>query len=164
MLDGCCHQLLRLQKLGRHFGLLVIAEGVKTQNKEKDPHIADYLLRQIKEYSQILCHEKHEDFCLLKDIDMRTTVLGHLQRSHPPVAWDRLLSTAFGIKAVELIQAENYDHLVVWQKGQVSSEPLSTVIATIKERHQQKICTSPVEKYDCMVKTARSLGIYLGDG
>ncbi len=164
VLDGCCHQLLKLQQSGRHFGLLVIAEGVKNQKQEKEPYIADYLLRQIQEYSQILCHEKHEDFCLLKDVDMRVTVLGHLQRSHPPVAWDRLLATAFGIKAIELIEGENYDRLVVWQKGQVSSEPLSVVIHTLKERHQQKVCTSPVDKHDCMVKTARSLGIYLGDG
>ncbi|MGB5593997.1 MAG: ATP-dependent 6-phosphofructokinase [Crocosphaera sp.] len=164
VLDGCCHQLLKLQQSGRHFALFVIAEGVKNQQQQKESYIGDYLMRQIKEYSQILCHEKHQDFCTLKDVDMRVTVLGHLQRSHPPVAWDRLLATAFGIKAIELIEAENYDRLVVWQKGQVSSEPLISVINTIKERRQQKLCTSPVEKHDCMVKTARSLGIYLGDG
>ena len=163
VLDGCCHQLLTLQQSGRHFGLLVIAEGVKNQKQHKDPHIGDYLMRQIEEYSGILCHEKHKDFCLLKDVDMRVTVLGHLQRSHPPVAWDRLLATAFGIKAIELIEKEKYDYLVVWQKGQVTIEPLSEVIDIIKKRHKDKICTSPVEKQDCMVKTARSLGIYLGD-
>ena len=163
VVDGCCHQLLRLRQSSRHFALVVIAEGVKNQEQHKESYIGDYLMKQIKEYSQILCHEKHQEFCTLKDVDMRVTVLGHLQRSHPPVAWDRLLATAFGIKAIELIESNYYDRLVVWQKGQVDSESLSSVIQTIKERRQQKICTSPVEKHECMVKTARSLGIYLGD-
>ncbi len=164
VIDRCCHQLLQLNYSGRQFALVVIAEGVKNPNNPDDKHSGDYLMKQIREYSEILCHEKHQDFCTLKDVDMRVTVLGHLQRSHPPVAWDRLLATAFGIEAIELIEAENYDRLVVWQKGQVSSEPLIPVMSTIKERRLQKLCTSPVDKHDCMVKTARSLGIYLGDG
>lgn len=163
LIDGCCRQLLKLRESGRHFALIVIAEGVKNQNQQKEVYISDYLMKQIKEYSQILCHEKHEDFCILKDVDMRVTVLGHLQRSHPPVAWDRLLATTFGIKAVELIETDNYDRLVVWQKGHVESESLAPIIQTIKERRRQKLCTSPVEKHECMVKTARSLGIYLGN-
>ncbi len=166
VLEGCCYRLLDLQKRGHHFGLLVIAEGIKTQNdkEKKEDHIGHYLMRKIKEYSGFLDHEKHEEFALLKDVDMRAMVLGHLQRSHPPVAWDRLLATAFAIKAIELIEKQHYDRLVVWQKGQVTTEPLSEVIDIIKQRHEQKICTSPVEKDDCMVKTAQSLGIYLGDG
>ncbi|MEA5508431.1 ATP-dependent 6-phosphofructokinase [Crocosphaera sp. UHCC 0190] len=163
VIDDCCHHLLKLRESGRHFALVVIAEGVKTQDQRKESYIGDYLLQQIKEYSQILCHEKHQDFCTLKDVDMRVTVLGHLQRSHPPVAWDRLLATAFGIKAVELIESNHYDRLVVWQKGQVSSKCLSFIMTTIKERRQKKQCTSPVDPQDYLVKTARSLGIYLGD-
>ncbi|MGK7881245.1 MAG: ATP-dependent 6-phosphofructokinase [Crocosphaera sp.] len=166
VLESCCYRLLDWQRRGHHFGLLVIAEGIKTQNEneKKDDHIGHYLMRKIKEYSGFLDHHKDKDFGLLKDVDMRAMVLGHLQRSHPPVAWDRLLATTFGIKAIELIEKQHYDRLVVWQKGEVTTEPLSEVIELIKKRHEQKICTSPVEKDDCMVKTARSLGIYLGDG
>lgn len=163
IIDGCCHQLLKLRESGRHFALVVIAEGVKNQVGQKESYIGNYLMKQIQEYSQILCHEKQTNFCTLKDVDMRVTVLGHLQRSHPPVAFDRLLATAFGIKAVELIASQNYDRLVVWQKGKVDSESLSLIIKTLKECHQKKICTSPVSPNECMVKTARSLGIYLGD-
>ncbi|MDJ0843358.1 ATP-dependent 6-phosphofructokinase [Crocosphaera sp.] len=164
VLDGCCHQLLELQQSDRHFGLLVIAEGVKNKSNEKESYIGDYLKRQIKEYIGFLYHEKHKNFAQLKDLDMRVTVLGHLQRSHPPVAWDRLLATAFGIKAIELIKEKKYDRLVIWKRGEVSSDSLSEVIDIIKKRHKDKVCTSPVESDDCMLKTARSLGIYLGNG
>ncbi len=166
VLHGCCEKLLNLQQCGRHFGLVVIAEGVKNQHNEKEDRIGDYLKKEIQEeYGQILCREKHPDFCRLKDIDMRVTVLGHLQRSHPPVAWDRLLANAFGVQAIKLIEEEKYDQLVVWKQGGVGIEPLYDVIETIKERHndEQCPCPSPVQKGDCLVKTARSLGIYLGD-
>ncbi|MDJ0583324.1 ATP-dependent 6-phosphofructokinase [Crocosphaera sp.] len=165
VLHGCCEKLSNLQQCSRHFGLVVIAEGVKNQHKEKEDRIGDYLKREIQEYSGFLHHENHPEFGPLKDMDMRVTVLGHLQRSHPPVAWDRLLATAFGVRAIKLIEEGQYDKLVVWKKGGVEVEPLSKVIKTIKESHENKQCPcpSPVEKDDCMVKTARSLGIYLGD-
>ncbi|MDJ0601166.1 MAG: ATP-dependent 6-phosphofructokinase [Crocosphaera sp.] len=166
VLHGCCEKLLNLQQYDRYFGLVVIAEGVKNQHNKKEDRIGDYLKREIQEeYGQILCQKKHQDFCLLKDMDMRVTVLGHLQRSHPPVAWDRLLATAFGVQAIKLIEKGQYNKLVVWKKGKVDIEPLYDVIQTIKKSHEDKECPcpSPVREDDCLVKTARSLGIYLGD-
>ncbi|MDJ0511204.1 MAG: ATP-dependent 6-phosphofructokinase [Crocosphaera sp.] len=163
VLHGCCSRLLDLQQCDRHFGLIVVAEGVKNQHKEKEDHIGDYLKREIKQYTGFLHHENHKEFGLLKDMDMRVTVLGHLQRSHPPVAWDRLLATAFAIEAIKLIKEEKYDQLVVWKKGEVGIEPLSKVIKIIKDCHKDQSCPSPVQEDDCLVKTAQSLGIYLGD-
>jgi 6-phosphofructokinase 1 len=90
-------------------------------------------------------------------------VLGHLQRSRTPSSTDRLLATLFGVKAVELIEQEQYDQLVIWQQGQVHSKPLEPVIAAIKRCHQEKVCAYPVDPNGFMVKTARSLGIYLGE-
>ena len=79
------------------------------------------------------------------------------------ISLDRLLATAYGIKAVELIEEEEYDQVVVWREGQVKSLLLKPIIKTIKQCHAEKRCAFPVDPHGFMVKTARSLGIYLGD-
>ena len=76
---------------------------------------------------------------------------------------DRLLATAYGIKAVELIESEIYDHVVIWREGHVQSTPLKPIIKIIKKCHEEDRCAFPVDPDGFMVKTARSLGIYLGD-
>jgi 6-phosphofructokinase len=35
------------------------------------------------------------------DVDLRVTVLGHVQRGGSPSAWDRLIAARFGVAAVE---------------------------------------------------------------
>jgi 6-phosphofructokinase 1 len=74
-----------------------------------------------------------------------------------------LLATLYGIKAVELIEAEQYDQVVVWREGQVQSISLKPIIKIIKKCHQENRCAYPVDPNGFMVKTARSLGIYLGE-
>ncbi len=163
-IQGCCYQLAHIRSSGRQFALVVIAEGVKNQQQQKEKYIGDYLAQQIKEQTKLLCEKKEGVFCDPIDVDLRVTVLGHLQRSHTPVALDRLLATVFGIKAVELIEENRYGRIVIWREGQVHSAPLSSIIKILKQCHHEKRCTYPVDPHGFMVKTARSLGIYLGEG
>jgi 6-phosphofructokinase 1 len=73
-----------------------------------------------------------------------------------------LLATLYGIKAVELIEAGEYNQVVVWREGQVQSLDLKPIIRIIKKCHLENRCAYPVDPNGFMVKTARSLGIYLG--
>jgi 6-phosphofructokinase 1 len=163
VVNGCCHQLMKLRTSGRHFALIVISEGVKGKNEEREKYIGDYLQDRILEQVSHLCDINDPAFCGITSLDIRATTLGHLQRSGTPLSLDRLLATAYGIKAVELIEAENYDQVVVWREGQVKSLPLKPIIKIIKQCHAEKRCAFPVDPQGFMVKTARSLGIYLGD-
>jgi 6-phosphofructokinase 1 len=163
ILEGICRTIANIRLIGRQFALVVIAEGVKNDENQKEKYIGDYLQARIEEYSSKLCATGSEKFAVLSDIDVRVTILGHLQRSGPPTASDRLIGTAFGIKAIELIDKEAYSRLVVWQHGSVYSQPLDQVIAVIKQCHKEQRCAYPVDPNGFMVQTARSLGIYLGD-
>jgi 6-phosphofructokinase len=162
VLDGCCHQLEKLRAEGRQFALIVISEGVKNEHNEKEKYIGDYFARRLDEYSRVLC-KVDTGFCHLNQMDLRVTVLGHLQRSRPPLSLDRLLATVFGIKAVELIEQELYDQVVVWREGQVQSVALKPIINIIRKCHAENRCAYAVDPDGFMVKTARSLGIYLGE-
>lgn len=162
LIHNICLHIAQLRQLGRKFALIVIAEGVKNQAGEKEKYIADYLAQQIDEMSHELCLSGRPEFCDLDKIETRSTVLGHIQRSGTPSSYDRLLAAAFAKKAIDLIAEEKYNRLVVWQNGEVQTQPLDKVVAHIKQCHQLGVCPNPVPSDGFLVATAQSLGIYLG--
>lgn len=162
VVKGCCLKIAELAQKGRRFALVVIAEGVKNADGEKEKHIADYLGEQMEARVEELCQTHNGLFCGLSNIETRVTVLGHLQRSGTPSADDRILGITFGIKAVELIEKECYSQLVVWRSGEVQNVPLEEVMPIIKHAHEHDRCAAPVQPQGFMVQTAQNLGIYLG--
>ncbi|MBF2078037.1 MAG: 6-phosphofructokinase [Synechococcales cyanobacterium T60_A2020_003] len=163
VLDSMCEHISHLRQEGRKFALVVVSEGVRTAAGKREKYIGDYVAEQLRIRSQELCTSGNSTFCGLTDIDTRSTVLGHIQRSGTPSASDRLLANAFGTMAIQLIEAEHYNQLVVWANGKVCSRSLDEVIPCIKQCHREKRCSNPVKPDDMMVLVARSLGIYLGE-
>ena len=159
--DICIH-IAKLRASGRKFALVVVAEGVNNDAGERQKAIADYLSLQIDKVSHELCLIGKPEFCDLDKLETRSLVLGHIQRSGTPSSYDRLLAATFAKKAVDLIAEEQYNQLVVWQNGEVQTQPLDNVVSHIKHRHQLGVCPSPVDADGFLVQTARSLGIYLG--
>lgn len=83
--------------------------------------------------------------------ESRSVVLGHLQRSRPPTATDRFLTSAIGAKAAQLALKGEWHSAVVFRDGQVQSAKLEAVMGAprlITEDHR-------------WVKLGRSLGIFL---
>lgn len=159
----CCQQLVKLRDEGRQFALVVIAEGVKNHAEQKETYIGDYFANWLAEHSQKLCDTGNQEFCNLPKIDVRVSVLGHLQRSATPSYFDRILAATFAVKAVELIEKETYSQLIIWKNHKVDNIPLDEVLSSIKERHQLEQCPSGVDLNGVMIKTAKELGIYIGD-
>lgn len=163
VMEKICYKLADLRAEKQRFALIVVAEGVRTLEEKKDSNIGEYLAKKITECGDRLFDSGDEKFAILQDLDTRTTILGYIQRSGIPSSADRLLATAFGIVAVDLIAEGNYNRLVVWQNGRVQHESLFDVIKAIKESHKKGVCPAPVDIRGDMVNTARSLGIYLGE-
>ncbi len=162
LITNICIRIAQLRYSGRKFALIVIAEGVKNLQEQKEKYIGDYLAEKIDEASHELCLTDKPEFCDLDTVETRATVLGHIQRSGTPSSYDRLLAATFAKKAVDLIAEEKYDRLVVLHNGEVQTQPLEKVVADIKKAHQLGICPNPVNPDGFLVQTARSLGIYLG--
>lgn len=59
-------------------------------------------------------------------LDTRVTILGHVQRGGSPTAFDRVLASRMGAKAVELLLAGEQNQMVAIHGGQITSEPLAT--------------------------------------
>jgi len=148
-LECIAAKIKSLFKTGRNFALIVVAEAVKKEAGEsaiiEDSHgrkryggISYYLSEKIEE---------------MTGAETRFTVLGHVQRGAQPDATDRVLAAALGVRAVDLIAEEKYNRVVVWQNRTVKDVTVAEVVASYQAVNPQ----------DTLVKTARGLGICLGD-
>ncbi|MGF1601461.1 MAG: ATP-dependent 6-phosphofructokinase [Thermosynechococcaceae cyanobacterium] len=162
VIDQICRRIAVLRQGGRRFALVVIAEGVRRPEGQKDRCISEYLAQQIQAHSQRLCDSGEPQFCTLQDVDTRATILGHIQRSGTPSAFDRLLAARFGREAINLIAERKYNQLVVLENGEVTSKPLDQVVPQIRQSHRSGRCPDPVDAQGQLVQTARDLGIYVG--
>ena len=148
-LDGIAHRIESLKARGRNFALVIVAEAVKTETGEA--------VRQTQGDGAItyggIGHYLAERIAEETGSDTRVTVLGHLQRGGPPTDRDRLVATAFGVHAVDLIAAGCFDRMVAWSGRQVVDIPITDAIAGYEA----------VDVDGTLVRTARGLGVYLGD-
>ncbi len=64
--------------------------------------------------------------------DLRTTILGHVQRGGAPTAYDRLLATRLGAGAVAALARGENGVLIGMQQGGVATTPLAAVIGRQK--------------------------------
>jgi 6-phosphofructokinase 1 len=138
-----------VRRSDRNFALVVVAEAVADRTGQ--------IIRQQQAggattyggIGQILGHAIAER----TGAETRVTVLGHVQRGSQPDWDDRILGSAFGVHAVDLIAEGKFDRMLTWQNRRVVDVPLAEAIA----RPQL------VDPEGSLVRTARGLGICLGD-
>ena len=65
-------------------------------------------------------------------LETRVSSLGYIQRGGTPVAYDRNLATAFGVKATELVQENKYGEMAALKGNKITSVPLEKVENKIK--------------------------------
>lgn len=148
-LDAVAAKIERLKEHGRNFSLVVVAEAVKTENGE--PVMQQRAGGQVT-YGGI-GHYIAARIAAATGAETRITVLGHLQRGGMPTSRDRLMASAFGVHAVDLIARESFDRMVAWSDRDVIDVPLEDAIAGYHA----------VDPASALVRTARGLGICLGD-
>ena len=139
------------KKEGRNFALMVVAEGVKTETGEPVT-VTDADAKGRPRYGGIGTYLGGR-LRTLTGADTRVTTLGHVQRGGVPSATDRILGSAFGVRAVDLIAEGRFGRMVVWQNRRVVDEAIEDTIAT----HRR------VDVDGDLVKTARGLGVCFGD-
>jgi ATP-dependent phosphofructokinase / diphosphate-dependent phosphofructokinase len=143
-----CDKIRERQERGQNFSVIIVAEAVPSENGEQI--MSTNSLGQCRLGG--IGHYLAEKICTCSGAETRVTVLGHIQRGGIPSPLDRLLASAFGVAAVDLIAEEKYDHIVTWQNRQVMSVPIAEAISQY----------STVDPDGTLVKTARGLGICLG--
>lgn len=148
-LENVARKVQQVKESGRNFALVVVSEAVKTVSGEKSmmTHTGGE-----KRYGGI-GHYLSAKISELTGSETRVTNLGHVQRGSPPTYHDRLLASAFGVKAVDLIKEGKFGRMVAWQNRQVVDVAIEDAIAAYQT----------VDINGTFVQTARALGISLGD-
>ena len=136
---------------GARFSIVVVAEGVRPRDGSRSliEEGARGRAERLGGAGQRVARELEE----LTGKETRTVVLGHLQRGGSPTAFDRVLATRFGGKAVELVLAGERDRMVAFDPPDIISVPLADVVGRIR---------NVPPDFD-LVRTARALGVAFGD-
>lgn len=86
------------------------------------------------------------------DCEVRTTILGHVQRGGAPTPFDRVLATRYGHAAAQLIGRGELNRMVVLRGNEMASVPLAEVAG----RNRRVPPDHP------LVQAARDTGVSLG--
>ena len=168
-IEKAAQKIINRKNRGKSFSIVVVAEGAKPKDGEitikgtrdngvgvdntKLGGVGEQVAKQLEE---------------LTGLESRCTVLGYMQRGGTPTAFDRVLSTKYGAKAMELALEGKFNVLTVIKDGRLNSVPLEEVVGkntkigavsgNTAESNLRKVTMN-----DDLVKTARNIGINLGD-
>jgi 6-phosphofructokinase 1 len=146
-----CNKIQEREKLGKHFTIVVVAEGAREKGggfvtSASAPENREARLGGI-------------GAAVAKEIEARSgketraCVLGHLQRGGSPTSFDRALCSVFGAHAVDLIAANDFGKMVAFLGSKMGAIPISDAVGKLKT----------VRPDGSLARSARSLGICLGD-
>ena len=98
----------------------------------------------------------------------RNTTLGYVQRGGTPSAFDRVLSTKYGCKAMELAMEGIFNVLVTYKNGRMEHVSLEEVVGNNKvvgaaSGNTKESNIRKVQMDDDLIRIARDLGMCLGD-
>ena len=139
-----------IKKYNRHHGLIIVAEGAVEENPKKSP---------VKDIAKALSDA---------GLEVRTVAPGHLQRGGIVSASDRRLATQFAVYAVDLLRQGKSGKLVVLQGNEIK-DISEEDFASLGKYHSdlnvtnQNVYTAGMDVDDNIIKTAKGLGIYIGE-
>ena len=157
------------KKAGKRFSIIVVSEGAKP----KDGNIViKKKLDDGKGLDNIrlggIGEHVADELEKLTGLVSRCTVLGYVQRGGTPTAYDRVLSTEYGVKAMELAMNGVFNVLVTYKDGKMNYVSLEEVVGENKEigaasGNTAKSNIRKIPMDDSLIKTARAVGINLGE-
>jgi len=120
------------RKKGKFYNILAVSEGAKPGEKEKfvtqTGELDAFGHVRLGGVAKVLAKEIQER----TGAETRSVILGHLQRSGPPTAFDRVIATRLGICAVELVEKEDYGKMVCVKGGEVNSVDIGLAVGKLK--------------------------------
>lgn len=129
--EECCKMLKERYARGEKYGIIAVAEGAEfsdldvklaSQTTDAFGHVrlgglAETLAREI---------EKRTGF------ETRHVVLGHTQRGGSPTAYDRILATRLGYKAVEMIKNGQFGMMSSLRGEKIEAVPIEEAVKALK--------------------------------
>jgi len=126
--DVCALIRKRIDR-GREFAIVVVAEGATPdethQVMAKAGHVDEFGHAQLGGIGDWLGAQVESR----TGIETRVTVLGHVQRGGTPTAYDRVLATRFGLKAVELVREKKFGFMASLRGTDIVAVPIEEALS-----------------------------------
>lgn len=168
-INKAAQKIINRKNLGKHFSIVVVAEGaipiggeLCIRGKRNNGSGVDN--NRLGGIGEQVAKKLEE----ITGLESRCTVLGYTQRGGSPSAFDRVLSTKYGSKAMQLAMEGKFGVLTVIKNGKldyVSLEDVvgnNTKIGAVSGNTPESNIRKVTMDHE-LVKTARSIGINLGD-
>lgn len=148
-IEGVVDAIKNVSVHGRRFSLIVVAEATPKSDGTRAMRPRPGGGERYGGIGEWLGDELEREI----GADVRVTTLGHVQRGAEPNAADRVLASALGVHAVDLMAKGETGRVAVWRNRGVGDVSIGDVVTNKR----------PVAADDIVVRTALGLGIYLGD-
>ncbi|MFA5177007.1 MAG: 6-phosphofructokinase [Candidatus Omnitrophota bacterium] len=130
-LDEVCNIIKKRHNRGKTFSIVVVAEGAQFKDKglvTQEQKLDSFGHVRLGGIGEALAGEIEKR----TGYETRVSVFGHIQRGGTPTAFDRVLGTRFGVKAVELIKNKKFGRMVALQGIKIIDVPLSEAVKALK--------------------------------
>jgi phosphofructokinase-like protein len=151
-IEKVCGVVRERYHFGKRASIVVVAEGA-------GPRKGEVVVQRLVEDSTDPVRLGGVGYKIGNEIEKRTgletrvTVLGHIQRGGSPIAYDRILATRYGAKAVDLVMQKKFGRMICLRGLKIEDIPLKRV-----QGDQRKVFPN-----GDLVRTARSIGVGFGD-
>ncbi len=149
-IERICQFVRDREAIGKRFTIIVVAEGCKPPSDMAAKYESQK--RAVPRPGQI-GNAIGEAIAMTARRETRVTVLGHIQRGGSPSPFDRILSTRFGVAAVELIARGAFGRMVCLREARIHDVPIADAVGAMKS----------VDPKGEMVQVAKAIGVGFGD-
>ncbi|MGH9270654.1 MAG: ATP-dependent 6-phosphofructokinase, partial [Ilumatobacteraceae bacterium] len=126
-IEEICARISKRHEGGRYASIVVVAEGTEPVAGTLD--IGD---RLYDEFGHVrlggIADVIAREIGGRTGFETRVVSLGHVQRGGTPTAFDRVLSTRFGVAAIDLVHAGGWGQMVVARGSDIVAAPLNLTI------------------------------------
>lgn len=125
-----CDVIKKRNERGKNFSIIVVAEGAKFEGSEVtlEKKLDEFGHVRLGGIGELLARKIEEK----TGFETRVTVLGHIQRGGSATAFDRMLGTRFGSKAVDLVKNKQFGQMVALKGNEIVSVPIEMAVGTLK--------------------------------
>lgn len=136
---------------GQPYSIIVVAEGAKPVAGT----VSTFGARELGSMERLFgaAARVADGLSHLIDLDLRFTVLGHVQRGGSPSSFDRVLGSRFGEAAVDLIADGRFGRMTALRGTKIVDVPIREAIGEPKR----------VDPQGQLIQSARALGTRFGD-
>ena len=152
-IDKVVDKVNERDRIGKPFTVIVVTEGAKEKDGEQ---IVSKVVSDSPDpirYGGIGAKIAADIEARVRNHEVRSCTLGHIQRGGETSAYDRILSIRYGVHAARLIKEGRFGNMVSLRDGKMGHVSLEEVIGTLK-------LVNPEGE---LVNAARMLGISFGD-